>query len=164
MTAYKSLPVNDVVAANSFCRISPDDSGPQFSLAERAHVFQPLFRLFSFNTLWRWAELTPPQLARLAAERRAWVWRGDRALLIAEDTVDDDTPPGAPSLFINFAGAGRDDLVEFLRDARALAFSIGRPSARIAASVKDEVLTDALTTAGFERAWEDSLCLYEVRQ
>lgn len=141
---------------HSFRKSDKDD----FSLVERSHYYQSHHRLYQTQTLWRWAELTPQALA----QRNVWHWRESRGLIIVEDVEETDNPVNAPCLYIDFIGAQQSDLVECLRDARALASSFNRPLVGVGLSLSDTILIAALTEAGYKRAWnEGSLYLYEKR-
>lgn len=148
---------------------NPSDSAPaaltendriDFSLIERSHYYQSHHHLYQTQTLWRWAELTPQALA----QRDMWLWREGRGLIIIEDVEETDNPVSAPCLYIDFVGVEQNDLVECLCDARALASSFNRPFVGVGFSLSDTILIEALTEAGYARAWsEGSLYLYEKR-
>ncbi len=142
---------------HSFRKIENAD----FSLIERSHYYQSHHHLYQTQTLWRWAELTP----RALAQRDMWLWREGRGLIIVEDVEETDNPVSAPCLYIDFIGVERNDLVECLRDARALASSFNRPFVGVGFSLSDTILIEVLTEAGYARAWsEGSLYLYEKRK
>jgi GNAT superfamily N-acetyltransferase len=132
-----------------------------FSLVQRSHYYQSHHHLYQTQTLWRWAELTPHTLT----QNNIWLWREGRGLIIAEDVEETDNPVNAPCLYVDFVGVEQNDLVECLRDARALASSFNRPFVGVGLLLTDSILIEALTQAGYERAWkEGSLYLYEKRK
>lgn len=132
-----------------------------FSFVERSHYYHSHHHLYQTQTLWRWAELTP----ETAIQDELWLWREDQGLLIVESVEHTDNPLNAPCLYIDFLGVAQEDLVRCLRDARALASSFHRPLVGVGLSLSDTILIEALTEAGYERAWnEGSLYLYEKRK
>ena len=132
-----------------------------FSLVERSHYYQSHHHLYQTQTLWRWAEITAQSLV----QNNVWLWREGRGLIIVEDIEETGNPLNAPCLYIDFVGVAQNDLVECLRDARALASSFNRPFVGVGLLLTDSILIEALTQAGYERAWkEGSLYLYEKRK
>jgi hypothetical protein len=101
----------------------------------------------------------------MLAQSDVWLWRDGKGLIIVEEIDEADSPVNAPCLFVDFVGVEQNDLVECLRDARALAASFNYPVVGVGLSLSDTILIEALTEAGYTRAWnEGSLYLYEKRK
>lgn len=158
---YRAESIN---APHSFRKAPPSvmlNSQEVKHLVERSHYFHTHHHLYQTQTLWRWAELTPQAFA----QSDVWLWREGRGLIIVEEASAADSPLNAPCVFVDFVGAAKEELVECLKEARGLAASLNRPAIGVGLSLSDSILIDALTEAGYERAWtEGSLYLYEKRR
>jgi GNAT superfamily N-acetyltransferase len=158
-TVYRADPIA-AEPDSIFQPITPQSAASAYSSVPAAYTFQTLNRLFSFDHLWKWAELTPKRLTELAADHQAWLWR-ERAVVIGEQLPEGDSPlDNEPCLFLGFWGAAQNDLTALLIEVRQLTpDQIG-----LVAPVNDPVIQSALAAAGYTRQWESSFHLYEVRQ
>lgn len=113
---------------------------------------------------WQWAELREGFLTQAAAEGRLWWWHsGEGAsptgLLMARE--DEDEEVGA--LFcIQLLACRGEDLAAILVDFRRLAGRQGYAWAGWVAPEQPEALA-ALAAAGYQRAWEDKIFVFEKR-
>jgi GNAT superfamily N-acetyltransferase len=108
--------------------------------------------------IWRWSEPQMKYLLKTIQEGRAWLWQGGAGVLtIVEDDEEDEKYP-TPQMI----GCSADDLVPLLLDYRRLVARLGYPYAGWIVSLHPE-LQPYLAKAGFERAWEKAIGLYERR-
>jgi len=83
--------------------------------------------------------------------------KGDWVCFLFGRTEDDRQEPG-----IQLAGCAVDDLGDFLHDYRRLMGSIGYQSAGWVAPNHAAIL-ECLEKAGFQRSWDMSLYVFELR-
>jgi GNAT superfamily N-acetyltransferase len=110
------------------------------------------------NLGWVYANPQLKHIQKAINEGHAWWWKGRLGLLsIWEDHEDDRQEPG-----IQLAGCAIDDLGEFLLDYRRMMGRIGYQSAGWVAPNHAELL-ECLENAGFQRSWDVSLYVFELR-
>ncbi len=92
------------------------------------------------------------------SNKHAWWWRDGKGFIsIYEDDEDDEREP-----WIQLFACSLDDIKDLLIDYRKLMGNIGYKSAGWVAPNKPEVITN-LERTGFQRNWDKSLYVYELR-
>ena len=110
------------------------------------------------NLGWVFADPQLKHIQEAVHEGHAWWWRDGLGFIsIWEDEEDDDHAPG-----IQLMGCSLSDLPELLTDYRRLMGEFGYKSAGWVAPNQSGVLS-SLEKAGFERSWDVSLYIYELR-
>ncbi len=110
------------------------------------------------NLGWVYADLQLKHIREAIGEGHAWWWKQGRGFIsIWEDQEGDEHEPGVQLLACQVT-----DLGEILADCRRLMGEMGYQSAGWVAPNQPEVLSQ-LEKAGFERSWDVSLYIYELR-
>jgi GNAT superfamily N-acetyltransferase len=110
------------------------------------------------NLGWVYADPQPKHIRETVQYRHAWWWRhGLGFISIWEDDEDGDHQPG-----IELLACQMGDLPELLADYRRLMYKIGYKTAGWTAPSQLEVLS-LLEQADFQRSWDVSLYIYELR-
>jgi len=110
------------------------------------------------NLGWVYADPQLKHIQEAIREKHAWWWRdGVGFISIWEDEEDDEHQPG-----IELMACSLNVLTELLLDYRRLMGEIGYKSAGWVAPNQPKVLS-SLENAGFERSWDVSLYIYEMR-
>ena len=110
------------------------------------------------NLGWVYADPQIKHILEVIQSRHAWWWRDGMGFIsIWEDDEDDDHQPGIELLACRLI-----DLPEMLMDYRRLMGKIGYKSAGWVAPNQAEVIT-LLENTGFQRSWDVSLYIYELR-
>jgi ribosomal protein S18 acetylase RimI-like enzyme len=107
---------------------------------------------------WQWASPSFAHLQESVGLGQAWWWRGGKALLVANEDVEDGTENRY--LRLQLLACRGEDLPDFLLDFRSLAGDFGYAKASWMALLNPQ-LALALDAAGFQRDWDASLYLYE---
>ena len=121
----------------------------------------PTFRLGHslLDIGWRWAGLNASHLQKALDEKQIWWWRDKQGLLgFWLDEEDEELRPQ-----ILLALCPIDQLVDLLLDYRRLAAQLSKNQAGWAAPVNPQV-ESALQQAGFERSWDLSLYIFELKK
>jgi GNAT superfamily N-acetyltransferase len=110
------------------------------------------------NLGWVYADLQLKHISKTIEEQHAWWWRGGRGFIsIWEDDEDDERYPG-----IQLVACPVDELSDLLGDYRHWMGQLGYNTAGWVAPNQPEVI-EALGKNGFERSWDVSLYIYELR-
>ncbi len=110
------------------------------------------------NLGWVYANLQLKHIQEAIKDGHAWWWKdGAGFLSIWEDEESEPREPG-----IQLLACSTDDLLEMLMDYRNLMGEMGYPSAGWVAPNQPIVLS-ALEKAGFQRSWDRSIYIYELR-
>jgi hypothetical protein len=110
------------------------------------------------NLGWVYADPQLKHIQETVQYRHAWWWRhGLGFISIWEDDEDGDHQPG-----IELLACQLSDLPELLADYRRLMYKIGYKTAGWTAPSQPEVLS-LLEQADFQRSWDVSLYIYELR-
>ncbi len=144
---------------------SEDKSFTKVNLGEAAKVLEyisesPTHKLSAglINQVWVYGYPQLRQVQKAIGVSNAWWWRdGSGFISIFEDEEDGEREPGAQLVACSIS-----DLAELLMDYRKLMGATGYKSASWMAPNHPEVIS-SLEKAGFERAWDKSLYLYELR-
>jgi GNAT superfamily N-acetyltransferase len=151
---YRAPGLNDV--RGRFTRLEQEE-------AERALYFicnSPTHALSSdlINLGWVYANPQLKHIQKAVKDGHAWWWK-ERAgfLSIWEDDESDQREPG-----IQLLACSTDALLEMLMDYRNLMGEMGYPSAGWVAP-NQPIVISALEKAGFQRSWDRSLYIYELR-
>lgn len=111
------------------------------------------------NLGWVYADPQLKHIQEAVQNGHAWWWRDGSGLLsIWEDDEDDDPQPG-----IELLACQLSNLPELLMDYRRWMDRIGYKTAGWTAPNHPEVLS-ALEKTGFQRSWDVSLYIYELRE
>lgn len=111
---------------------------------------------------WEWIRPTQENLTSLANEGLVWRWQEQRGLLAAyKDTEEIEEGGEVEHLFIRLLACEYDDILPCLLDFRRLAAQQGFSRAGWVAPLVEPVLT-ALQAAGFTRAWDGFVHLFEL--
>jgi GNAT superfamily N-acetyltransferase len=110
------------------------------------------------NLGWVYADLQIKHIQEVVQNKHAWWWRDGLGFIsIWEDDEDGDHQPG-----IELLACQLSDLPELLADYRRLMYKIGYKSAGWTAPNAPELLS-LLVESGFQRSWDVSLYIYELR-
>jgi GNAT superfamily N-acetyltransferase len=110
------------------------------------------------NLGWVYANPLLKHLQEAINNKHAWWWRGGQGFIsIWEDDEDNEREPG-----IQLIGCAPIDLAGLLVDYRRLVDALGYKSAGWVAPFKPEIVSN-LEKVGFERGWDKSLYVYELR-
>jgi GNAT superfamily N-acetyltransferase len=110
------------------------------------------------NLGWVYADPQLKHIQESISESHAWWWQGGKGFLsIWEDDEDERHEPG-----IQLIACQENDLLELLLDYQRLVGTLGYTSAGWVAPNHPEVLS-CLEEASFERSWDLSLYIYELR-
>ncbi len=110
------------------------------------------------NLDWVYANPQIKHIREAIGDQHAWWWRNGAGFLsIWVDKEDDSSEPG-----IQLLGCALDDLSDLLLDYRKLAGDLEFKTAIWVAPNQPEVIT-CLGKAGFERGWDKSLYVYELK-
>jgi hypothetical protein len=110
------------------------------------------------NLGWVYADLQLKHIREAIGAGHAWWWKQGKGFIsIWEDEEGEDHEPG-----IQLIACPLIDLGDMLADYRKLMGMMGYPSAGWVAPNQPEVLS-CLEKAGFERSWDVSLYIYELR-
>jgi ribosomal protein S18 acetylase RimI-like enzyme len=110
------------------------------------------------NLEWVYAELQLKYIHQAITDELAWWWHGGLGFLsywVEEE--EEDRQPG-----IQLIGCRINDLADLLVDYRRLMGTLGYSSAGWVAP-NHPVVIDCLNQAGFNRSWDKSLYVYELR-
>ncbi len=111
------------------------------------------------NLEWVFADPQLKHIRGVIGEGQAWWWKGRKGFIsIWVDDEDGEYYPG-----IQLIGCSLDDLQELLIDYRRLMAVKGYKTAGWVVPNRPEAITSA-TNAGFERNWENSMYIYELRE
>jgi GNAT superfamily N-acetyltransferase len=105
---------------------------------------------------WQWAAPGAVHFEASARRGLAWWWRDRRGLLVAGE----DDEAGVVAIVVQLLTCPPGELAACLQDFRQLAGSLGYTRAGWTASLHPE-LTPLLAAAGFQRAWDASIYVYE---
>ncbi len=177
VTHSENLKVHHVCEQNGFSRLmevviftSPvlkAETG-SFRLLNEEEVPKALDLLLASETLglaqglvdlgWVWVEPKLKHIQSAVQAKHAWWWRdGLGFLAIYEDVDDDEREPG-----IQLLACPVSHLPELLTDYRTLMGMMGYDHQIWVAPNRPAVLS-ALEQAGFERGWDKSLYIYELK-
>jgi len=110
------------------------------------------------NLGWVYANPQLKHIQEAVQAGHAWKWKGNIGFLSTwEDREDESNEPG-----IQLVGCSIDSLEELLVDYRRLMGEIGYQTAGWVAPNNTEVLA-CLESAGFQRSWDKSLYVYELK-
>jgi GNAT superfamily N-acetyltransferase len=110
------------------------------------------------NLGWVYADLQLKHIQEAIGDKHAWWWCYPSGFIsIWEDHEEDERQPAIQLIACSF-----DDLADLLVDYRRLMGSIGYKSAGWMAPKHPEVIA-CLEKTGFERTWDNSLYIYELR-
>lgn len=153
-------------------RVAPPESKEK-SLDEsftplRETDFEPAWKSATSNPLydywagfidlgWQWMPLERDILAQKIQAGQAYCWRGLKGLIVLGEDDDDS---GQKFAVLQYVSCPVELLKELLHDFRSLAGRLGYEKASWIAPVQP-VIETSLAQAGFERAWEISLYLFE---
>jgi ribosomal protein S18 acetylase RimI-like enzyme len=176
-TASSNVKVHRMCEQSGFQRIAEfipyraqvlDESGGKFIRAEPNDARRAMEFVFNsqthalssglINLGWVYADPQLNHLSETIDEGHAWWWRGDLGFItIWEDEDDGERNPG-----IQLLACSIDKLGELLVDYRRLMDMLGYQTAGWTAPNHPEVIS-ALEQAGFERSWDISLYVYELK-
>jgi GNAT superfamily N-acetyltransferase len=153
-TYFQAPALND--AAPDFRALTPD-------LADDALVYaqnSPLKELVGvyMDLGWEWM---PPRLAKVTAavqRNQAFWWQSRQGLLLFNQETEEDEQGPIP--YIELVACQPEELVDLLLDYRRLAGERGYARAGMSLPLGPKLL-QKLTAAGFERAWDGSVYLFE---
>ncbi len=111
-----------------------------------------------FDLGWRWARPATSDLKKVIEAQLIWWWRGRQGLLAL---WQDDEEPGYMHIFTILCPV--EQLTELLLDTRRLMAQIGKEKAGWGSPAQPEAQA-ALKRAGFERSWDKSLYIYELKK
>jgi len=110
------------------------------------------------NLGWVYADPQVKHFQEAVNEGHAWWWKGRRGFIsIWEDREDDEHAPG-----IQLIACQTHELLELLVDYQRLMGQVGYQTAGWVAPNQAEVLA-SLEKAGFQRSWDVTLYIYELR-
>ena len=110
------------------------------------------------NLGWVYADLQPKHIKKAIEENHAWWWRDGLGFIsIWEDDEDEERSPG-----IQLIACPVSELGELLKDYRQLMGGLGYKSAGWTAPNRPEVIP-VVEKVGFERSWDVSLYIFELR-
>jgi GNAT superfamily N-acetyltransferase len=110
------------------------------------------------NLGWVYADPQIKHIQEVVQYKHAWWWRDGLGFIsIWEDNESSDHQPG-----IGLLACQLGDLADLLADYRRLMHKIGYKSASWTAPNQPEVLS-SLETAGFQRSWDVSLYIFELK-
>jgi GNAT superfamily N-acetyltransferase len=176
-TGSYNIKVHQICERTGFKRIAEFIPYRASCLFEGEHQFEPLksneaqraMDFISGNPLhdlswrlvnlgWVYADPQPKHIQEAIAEGHAWWWKdGEGFLSIWEDREDDGHAPG-----IQLVACPLDDLSDLLVDYRRLMGEMRYKSAGWVAPNQSGVL-DSLELAGFQRSWDVSLFVFELK-
>lgn len=107
---------------------------------------------------WKFASPSSGHLTEAARQGKAWWWQDQQGLLILQDDEDEKT---TASLSLVACPVRR--MSDILSGFRRLAGRLGKDRASWFAPLHPEAIS-SLSSAGFERAWEESIFLYEKKE
>ncbi len=126
----------------------------EFVLSSPAHALSSGL----INLGWVYADPQLKHIENAIKERHAWWWRDGMGFIsIWEDEDDEEQVPG-----IQLLACPVSDLGELLMDYRRLMGEEGYKTAGWTAPNKPEVIT-TLDDTGYERSWDVSLYIFELR-
>jgi GNAT superfamily N-acetyltransferase len=143
--------------ADDLTRLGTDDAAKalQFVTHSQTHDLSACL----VNLGWVFGESQLKHIQHSIENEHAWWWRDERGFLsIWVDDEGDDPEPG-----IQMIGCNVNDLGDVLLDYRKLMGKIGYKTAGWIAPNHPEVIA-SLEKAGFERAWDKSLYVYELKE
>ncbi len=110
------------------------------------------------NLGWVYADLQLKHIEEAIKENHAWWWQdGSGFISIWEDDEDEERSPG-----IQLIACPASELGELLKDYRQLMGAMGYKTAGWTAPNRPEVIP-VLEEVGFERSWDVSLYIFELR-
>ncbi len=109
------------------------------------------------NLGWVYADPQVKHLHEVIGNKHAWWWRDGAGFISTWEDDDDILRPG-----IQLIACQLNDLPDLLLDYRRLMYKIGYTSAGWIAPNKPELLP-VLEKTGFQRSWDKSLYIYELR-
>ncbi len=151
---YKAPAIQDSV--NNFTLVTIDEAETALNIVSDSptHALSACL----INMGWMFGS---PRLKHIEDEignKQAWWWRNSSAFLaIFEDEEDDETEAA-----VQLMACSVDDLANLLADYRKLIGQIGVKTASWMAPNHPQVIA-SLEKAGFERTWEHSLYIFELK-
>ena len=143
-------------APSGFRQAEPGEEKLAVSFAESSPLFELHNELIDLG--WEWQPLRTASLAEPIAKGGVLWQRGGAGLLFYYmDTEDEDQ---RPIPVISMAACNVEALPELLRKFRRLAGELGCAHCGWTAPLKDD-LVEALTNAGYQRLWDDSIYIFE---
>ncbi len=144
-------------ADNGFTKVALDEAPKVLEFISES----PLHALSAGMINWGWVFGYPrlSQIQEAIGFSHAWWWRdGTGFISIFEDDEDGEPQPGVQLLACSLS-----DLAEMLKDYRLLMGEAGYKTIQWMAPNHPQVIS-SLEKSGFERAWDKSLYLYELRE
>lgn len=158
LTKFKAAAV---AGPHDLAPVEPAEVEGAFEIVSRAPLYAAQRQMCNLDR--QFGLLTPERLTAAVAAGNAYRWRGRAGvLLVFERMYAADDPEEAQRLFIQFPAAPNESLPDMLRDVCRLAAARGKPEVRCLAPVLPAVM-QAYGAAGYERAWDDSMYLFEAR-
>lgn len=138
---------------------APEDFDVIWSFLEASDLFAVVRRLYASRG-WAWQELTPQQLRQRLEQGKVWGVRdGDEVTALA---IVSRPEGGENALWPGYVDGAVAPLTGLLRELRRLAYAQDRAKVRGHFPLRDPVL-QALEAAGYRRAWEPEVWVYERR-
>jgi GNAT superfamily N-acetyltransferase len=126
----------------------------QFILASPLH--QLSFGLMDHG--WEWSRPSTEHLQEAISNQAAWWWRAGQGLLIYREEWEGQRRYP----LLQLIACSLETLADCLLDYRRQGASAGHEQVAWLAPLQPEIQT-ALTTAGFERTWDDALVIYQKK-
>jgi GNAT superfamily N-acetyltransferase len=138
--------------AASFALVDESEVDEAFVMVRQGSTVQLTGGLMDES--WEWVSITEERMAEAQRDGRLWWWKGRRGVLAAREDEED------AALVIALVSCELPDLTACLLDFRRLAgsSSFGRAGWYAPPSAG---LEEALTRAGYQRAWDASVYVYE---
>jgi len=140
----------------NFTLLNADEAEHALAFVNNSHTHALSSGLINLG--WVYANLQLNHIQETIQKKRAWWWKdGSGFLSIWEDEESEGREPG-----IELIACDVNDLPELLADYRRLMGTIGYNSAGWVAPNQPDVIT-CMEATGFERSWDVSLYIYELR-
>ncbi|RCK76965.1 MAG: acetyltransferase [Anaerolineae bacterium] len=140
-----------------FRPVAAEELSAAFAFASQSSLLPLSYHLVDLG--WQWAKPRPAYLQRYIAASQAYWWRNQSGLLCAAEDDEDEVK----SLLIRWVACAPQLLSDLLRDFACLAAQSGYSKAAWIAPMQTPIL-EALTSAGYQSAWDFSLYIFEYAE
>lgn len=141
---------------DSFRPLVMEEASKAFNFVSGSETLPLSYRLIDLG--WVWADPKLKHIQEAIQDGHAWWWRDGLGFIsIWEDREEDEREPN-----IQLVACPLDKLVELLNDYRHLMGAMGHKSPGWVAPNNADVIS-RLEESGFQRSWDVSIFIYELR-
>ncbi len=151
---YQAAALQEAVHVFTLLNMAEAITALEYVSASPVHAYSACL----INLEWVYADPQIKHIQEAISDSHAWWWRNGAGFL----SIWDDEDEGLHNPGVQLIGSAVSDLQELLMGYRRLMGALGYPTAGWMAPNHPEVIS-SLESAGFERDWDKSLYIYELR-